>query len=385
MKTITVLTATRAEYGLLSGLIKKLNDSPKYDVKVAVTGTHLSSKFGNTYDEIERDGVKVDARIPILEDGDKPVDTTKTMANAMIGFGEYFSNSKSDALIVLGDRYETIAVCLAAMNERIPIFHIHGGETTEGAIDEAIRHAITKLSYLHFTSTEEYRKRVIQLGESPDRVFNVGALGVENILRLDLMEKKDLSDSIGFDVVDNKYAVVTFHPVTLDDNSAERQCETLLAALDKKNEIRYIITKANADSGGEAINEMLEKYASSRKNVLLVASLGVLRYLSSLKYAEFVIGNSSSGIIEAPSFGIPTINIGDRQKGRIKACSIIDCDVSYDSICDAIDKALDDEFKEVCKKVVNPYGKGDTSDCIISTIDYAFEKGINIKKKFYDL
>lgn len=385
MKTITVLTATRAEYGLLSGLIKKLNGSSKYDVRVAVTGTHLSSKFGNTCEEIEKDGIKVDVRIPILEDGDKPVDTTKTMANAMVGFGEYFSNGKTDALIVLGDRYETIAVCLVAMNERIPIIHIHGGETTEGAIDEAIRHAITKLSYLHFTSTEEYRKRVIQLGESPDRVFNVGALGVENILKLNLLGKKELANSIGFDIISNKYSVVTFHPVTLENNSAERQCEALLEALDKRNEISYIITKANADSGGETVNEMLEKYASSRKNVLLVASLGVLRYLSSLKYAEFVIGNSSSGIIEAPSFGIPTVNIGDRQKGRIKASSVIDCDASCDSICSAIDKALDNEFRDKCKRVVNPYGKGNTSDCIISAIDDMFDKGINIKKKFYDL
>lgn len=385
MKTITVLTTTRAEYGLLSGLIKKLKSTNEYIVKVAVTGTHLSEKHGGTFREIEDDGIGIDVKIQALQDSDTSSDITKSMAKVMIGFADYFSKNCSDALIVLGDRYETLAVCLAAMNERIPIIHIHGGETTEGAIDEAIRHAISKLSYLHFTSTEEYRKRVVQLGESPDRVFNVGALGVENILKLNLMEKNELANSIGFDIIGNKYAVVTFHPVTLENNSAEKQCEALLKALDKRNEISYIITKANADSGGNVINEMLEKYASSRKNVLLVASLGVLRYLSSLKYAEFVIGNSSSGIIEAPSFGIPTINIGDRQKGRIKACSIIDCDVSYDSICDAIDKALDDEFKEVCKKVVNPYGKGDTSDCIISTIDYAFEKGINIKKKFYDL
>lgn len=383
MKSIAILTATRAEYGLLSPIIKALIQTGEYDIRVLVTGAHLSEKYGMTYKEIELDGIHIDAKIPILSEGDAPVDISRTMGNAMIGFGEYFSKgaNRPDALMVLGDRYETLAVCCTAMNERIPIIHLYGGETTEGAIDEAIRHAITKLSYLHLTSTDEYRRRVIQLGESPDRVYTVGAIGVENALKVELLNREELAQSIDFDLGE-KFAMVTFHPVTLENASAKKQCEELLAALDKCENLRFVITKANADTNGQIINEMLETYAKNRENVCLVDSLGVKRYLSALNEAVMVIGNSSSGLIEAPSFHIATVNIGDRQKGRLKAKSVIDCEPLCDDILNAIKKAGNMD----CGEVINPYGDGNTTNKIINMINQKIVKQkIEIKKEFYDL
>lgn len=383
MKSIAVLTATRAEYGLLSPIIKELVAINKYDVRVVVTGTHLSEKFGNTVNEIEIDGIEIDERIPILTDGDKPSDISKTMANALTGFSDYFERKRPDALLVLGDRYETLAVCCAAMNERIPIIHLYGGEKTEGAIDEAIRHSITKLSYLHLTSTDEYKKRVIQLGESPNRVFCVGAIGIENALNKKLMSREELSSSIGFDLTDD-FAVVTFHPVTLEGSSSKEQCEELFKALDN-NKLRYIITKANADADGQIINEMIDEYGKSRNNVFVINSLGMVRYLSALNEAVMVIGNSSSGLVEAPSFHIPTVNIGDRQKGRLRADSIIDCEPTFDSIDRAIKLAESDGFIKKCQNVSNPYGDGETSKKVVSAINNMFDEGIELKKKFYDV
>lgn len=384
MKTITVLTATRAEYGLLNPVIHALKACGEFDVRIVVTGAHLSPEFGLTYKEIERDGIEIDRKIEILLSSDTPASISKSMGMAMIGFADYFAERRPDALVVLGDRYETLAVCCAAMNERIPIIHLYGGETTEGAVDEAIRHAITKLSYLHLTSTEEYRRRVIQLGEHPERVLTVGAIGIENSLKKPLITKEELEESLNFKL-DKPYAVVTFHPVTLEGSSAKEQYEEVLKAFDKNSDMKYIITKANADSDGRIINKMTDEYTESHDNVIAFESLGAVRYLSALKYAAMAIGNSSSGLIEVPSFKIPTINIGDRQKGRLKAASVIDCIPKEESICAAIELAENTEFRDVCRNTINPYGDGNTSQKIVDAIQKMFQDGISLKKKFYNI
>lgn len=385
MKKISILTATRAEYGLLKPLIIALKDTKLFDVRVVVTGMHLSPEFGLTYKEIESDGIEIDDKIEMLLSADTPSAISKSMGLAMISFADYFERLKPDMLIVLGDRYETLAISTVAMNQRIPIAHIHGGESTEGLIDEAIRHAITKLSYLHFTSTNEYRNRVIQLGESPDRVFCVGALGVENIMKESLMNISELEDSIGFKL-DKPYSVVTFHPVTLEDSSAKRQITELIKACELFENMKFIFTKANSDAEGRIINLEIDNFVMNNENALAVTSLGMKRYLSALKYAEFVIGNSSSGIVEVPSFKIPTINIGDRQKGRIQASSVINCNAEFKAIVSAIEKAKTEEFIEIAKNTVNPYEKKDTAINITSIIiKYLSTNNIDIKKKFYDL
>ena len=288
-------------------------------------------------------------------------------------------------MLVLGDRYETLGVCIAAMNERIPIIHLYGGETTEGAIDEAIRHSITKMSYWHFTSTEQYRKRVIQLGENPKRVYNVGSLGVENVLNQILLSKQALESELKLQL-NMPYAVVTYHPVTLEDKNICETVKMFLDALDQNKDMLYIITKANADAGGRQINLMMEEYAAHRDNIQVFDSLGMIKYLSVVKYSEMVIGNSSSGLVEVPSFRIPTVNIGDRQKGRIRAESVIDCDEDTESIVRAIKKARTPEFRKQCSQVKNPYEGVRTSDTIVEIIkEKLFDKKVEIKKKFYDI
>lgn len=382
MNTITVLTATRAEYGLLKPVILGLRG--KYDVKVVATGAHLSPEFGETYREIEKDGIVIDKKIPILLSSDSPVAISKSMALAVSGFADYFDSNQTDALLVLGDRYETLAVCIAAMNERIPIIHLYGGDTTEGAIDEAIRHSITKLSYLHLVCTEEAKKRVLQMGENPNRVYVVGSLGVENALKQKMLSKAELEKSIGM-VLGDKYSVVTFHPVTLENSSAEEQCRELIDALEEFQNTSFIITKANADADGRIINILMGDFARRRSNVKLFDSLGSERYLSAIKYADMVIGNSSSGLSEVPSFGVPTVNIGDRQRGRLKPRSVIDCEPTKESIIQAIRKASSKEFRDLCIKCKNPYGDGKTTPKIVTAIDEMFTKGIDIKKKFYNI
>ena len=384
-KKIAVLTATRAEYGLLKPIIKKLDRSVYFQVELAVTGMHLSSEFGSTYQEIEQDGLHIDNKIEILLSSDTPIAMSKAMGLALISFSEYFDRSKPDAVMVLGDRYETLAVCCAAMNARIPIFHIHGGEATEGLIDEAIRHAITKMSFFHFTSTEEYRRRVIQMGEQPDRVFNVGSLGVENVLHETLMSKDELEKSLGYPL-SKPYTVVTFHPVTLEANTAEQQMQELLQAIDKHPEYLYVCTKANADAGGRTINRMWDEFAACRENVAVYESLGMRRYLSAVKYSTMVIGNSSSGIMEVPAFGIPTINIGDRQKGRVQSDSVINCQPDRMDISESIETAQSTEFRKIAKNTDNPYGKGNTSNAILSILEERFaNKSLDLKKEFFDL
>ena len=385
MKRIVILTATRAEYGLLKPIMTKLLGDPYYDTRIAVTGTHLSPEFGMTVTEIESDNLPIDKKIEIILGSDTPVALSKSMGLAMISFSEYFEECRPDAIMVLGDRYETLAVCCAAMNARIPIFHLYGGETTEGAIDEAIRHSLTKISCLHFTSTEAYRKRVIQMGESPDRVFNVGAMGVENALNTQCMSVPELEESIGFEL-GGKYVVGTFHPVTLERATAGKQTEELLAALDQHKGLRYLFTGANSDTDGRSINRMLKDYAQSHENFCLVDSLGMRRYLSALKNSMFVIGNSSSGLVEAPSFKIPTINIGDRQRGRIAGETVIHCNPERHAIGQVIQKAMDATFREAVRGAENPYGDGHTSEKILEIItDFFVNDRIDIKKKFYDI
>lgn len=384
MKKICVLTATRAEYGLLKPIIKKLKKVPEFDVRVAVTGAHLSPEFGLTYQEIEQDGIKIDEKIEILLSADTPGAISKSMGLAMIGFADYFKRVEPDMLVVLGDRYETLAVCCSAMNQRIPIAHLYGGETTEGAVDECIRHAITKLSYLHFTSTEIYRNRVIQLGEEPSRVFTVGAIGIENIKNEKLLTKNELERELDFKL-DKPYGLITFHPVTLESDNAAKQFRGLLDACEKFENMNFIFTKANADEEGRIINNLIDEYVKIHENAAGFDSLGLTRYLSAMKYCNMVIGNSSSGLIEAPSFGVPTVNIGDRQKSRLQSDSVINCPSISKKIVEAITVALTDEYVQKAKKTVNPYGDGYTSDKIIKRIEETLLiSKIDLKKKFYD-
>ena len=383
MSSIAVLTATRAEYGLLRPVIQALN-SKNIEVRLLVTGMHLSPAFGMTVSEINNDGFIPDVEIPILLDSDSPVGISKTMALALGGFADYFSRRRPDALLVLGDRYETLAVCCAALNEQIPIFHMYGGETTEGAIDEAVRHSITKMAYLHFTSTEAYRRRVIQLGEDPNRVFNVGAIGIENALNLSLLTHEELEESLGIEIP-IPYAVMTYHPVTLDNSDPTNKLREVLKVRVAHPEITLIGTKANADAGGRAINEMLEEFAQYNNSFMLFESLGSLRYLSALSNAAFVLGNSSSGLLEAPAFYIPTINIGDRQRGRVLPESIINCEENAEAINKAIEQAMDSEFRNRLHGMQNPYGQGDSSRQIVNVVVDALKHPIDLKKKFYDV
>ena len=376
---ITVITTTRAEYGILRPLLIKLNDDSDITLQLLVTGTHLSEKYGNTQTEIEKDGIPIYQRLPILVDGNKAVDISKIMANALVAFAEYFQKEIPDCVIVLGDRTEMLGICAAAMDAGIPIVHLHGGELTEGAVDDCVRHAITKMSFLHFTSTETYRKRVIQMGESPDRVFNVGALGVENILNVPLLSRKMTLDDVGIPS-DQEIVSVTFHPVTMETGREKYQVEQLVEAMRERNQYFYLITKANADAGGDLVNTMLEDYARHNSGAKLAASLGMRKYLSVVKYSKFVLGNSSSGIIEAPSLGTPTVNIGDRQKGRLMADTIINCEPEKDHILQAMD-----EVANMKHKTSFIYGDGNTSDKIVSTLKEWFSNKIIPRKKFYDI
>lgn len=385
MKKVCVVTGTRAEYGLLKPLIEKINNDEDLELQLIATGMHLSPEFGMTYNNIIEDGYIVNEKIEILLSSDSSVGVAKSMGLATISFSEAFERLKPDMIVVLGDRFEIFAVCSAAVVAKIPIAHLHGGETTEGAFDEAFRHSITKMSYLHFTSTDEYKKRVIQLGENPERVFNVGAIGVENIIKMKLMSKEELEESIGFELGDS-YSLVTFHPVTLEDSTSENQIKELLEALDTIEDMKFIITKANSDSDGRLINKVIDEFCINNKDKYIsFYSMGYQRYLSAMKYCDMVIGNSSSGIIEAPSFKKPTINIGDRQKGRTQAKSIINCRPIKDEIIDSIKFAKSNEFKEVLSSVINPYENGETSNKIMIEIKNILNKSIDIKKAFYNI
>lgn len=380
-RKICVATATRAEYGLLRPLLLRLMACEEWELQLTVTGTHLAEEFGNTYREIEEDGIPIFRKIPILEQGDDAYAVSAMMANALCGFGRYFREEKPDLLVILGDRTEMLAIASAAMNARIPIAHLHGGELTQGAVDDCVRHAITKMSYLHFPSAEEYRRRIIQMGEEPRRVFQVGALGVENIMKEHTFSLSELED-LGVVPRGREYAVVTFHPVTLEGAEGEGQIWELLEAMCKKTELFFLITKANADAGGRRINEILASETKKYENMKLVDSLGMKRYLSAVKYARFVLGNSSSGIIEAPALGVPTVNIGDRQKGRLQAESIINCLPEREAIGNAMEQALQMDRT----KVRSPYGNGTTSEQITAVLkNYLNGEAIQLKKSFYDI
>lgn len=385
MKQICIVTGTRAEYGLLKPFINKVYCSEDIELQLVVTGMHLSTEFGLTYQEIEQDGYPITAKIEMLLGSDTQAGIMKSMGVELIGFADFFVVHKPDIVVLLGDRYETLIAAIATMTARIPIAHIHGGELTEGAIDEAIRHSITKMSQLHFTSTDIYRKRVIQLGEQPNSVFNVGALGVENVKMLKLLTKSELEETLHFDF-DRPVLITTYHPVTLEACTAKKQFADILCVLDHHPDIAVIFTKANADPGGRVINKMIDNYVVENKDrCASFTSLGQIRYLSSLKYCVGVLGNSSSGIIEAPSFGIPTINIGERQKGRVCSESVITCSNDAKEIDTALCKGLSSEFRKKTQEISNPYEGINTSDQILMTIKNALQTGINLKKNFYDL
>ena len=383
MRKICVVTGTRAEYGLLYWLLKEIEADDDLRLQIVATGMHLSPEFGLTYKEIEKD-FKIDKKIDMLLSSDTAIGISKSMGLAQISFSEAYDSLKPDIVVVLGDRYEIFSAASAAMVARIPMAHIHGGETTEGAFDEAIRHSITKMSHLHFTATDEYRNRVIQLGEHPCRVFNVGGMGIENIKRLKLLNKEEFEESIKFKL-NKKNILVTFHPVTLENNTAEEQFQELLNAIDKLEDTNIIFTKANSDTDGRVINSMIDEYVSKNKDKsIYFTSLGQLRYLSALQHVNAVVGNSSSGLAEAPSFKIATINIGDRQKGRVKASSVVDCEPNRKSILKAFGRIYSDKFQQNLKNTINPYGNELASKKIVEIIKKTDLTSI-LKKSFYDL
>lgn len=381
-KKIAVFTGTRAEYGLLFWLLKDIQSDCELDLQLLVSGMHLSPEFGETYQQIERDGFKIDEKIEILLSSDSAVGTAKSMGLGVLGFADALARLQPNVLVILGDRFEALAAAQTAMILRIPILHLHGGEITEGAYDDAIRHAITKLSYLHGTSTEEYRQRVIQLGEAPDRVRNVGAIGLDHLKRADFMEVEGLAKSLNFPL-SQPFFLVTYHPVTLGEELPEVSFQALLDALDEFPDHQVILTYPNADDGGRRIIPILEQYARERPlRILAIPSLGQVRYLSAVKHATAVIGNSSSGIIEVPAFDVPTVNIGVRQKGRLAAKSVLHCAPNQQAISAAIGAAVSRNYKQADEVVYNPYGQGDVSKQVIDMLkSLQFEPS----KAFYDL
>lgn len=383
MKKVCIVTGTRAEYGLLYWLMKEIESDSELELQLIVTGMHLSPEFGLTYKEIEKEFI-INKKIEMLLSSDTAIGLSKSMGLAQISFAESFEELKPDMIILLGDRYEIFSAASAAMIANIAIAHLHGGETTEGAFDESIRHSITKMSHFHFTAAEEYKNRVIQLGEHPSRVFNVGGMGIENIKRLKLLSLEEFEESIDFKL-NKKNILVTFHPVTLENSTAKEQFQELLDAIDKLEDTNIIFTKANSDTDGRIINEMIDTYVSNN-NVKSIGftSLGQLRYLSALQYVDAMVGNSSSGLIEAPSFKIATVNIGDRQKGRLKASNVIDCESLKSDIRKAFEKVYSQGFKDSLKNIKNPYGDGCASEKIIQEIKKV-ELNHILKKSFYDL
>ncbi|MBL7754688.1 MAG: UDP-N-acetylglucosamine 2-epimerase (hydrolyzing) [Chitinophagaceae bacterium] len=384
MKTICVVTGTRAEYGLLYHTMKAIQEHPDLKLQICVCGMHLSPEFGLTWQQIEQDGFVIDARVDMLLSADTAVAITKSTGLGLIGFADAFEFLKPDMILILGDRFEMLAASTAAMIANIPIAHCHGGEATEGLIDEAIRHAITKMAHLHFTSTETYRKRVIQLGEQPERVFNVGALGIENINKLELLNREDLERSLGIQLKSKNY-LVTFHPVTLEKQSASAQFDQLLQAMESYSDAFVVFTLPNADTDGRTLIEQIQTFVQKHPDrSAAFTSLGQLRYLSLIPQVDAVIGNSSSGLIEVPAFGIPTINIGDRQRGRMAGDSVIHCEAEKESILRAIEQSETAAFRQQAAQSENPYGKANASGNIVSVLR-SIDLNKLLKKHFYDL
>lgn len=381
-KKICVVTGSRADYGLLRWLMAGIRDDPGMALQLIATGMHLSPEFGLTYREIEWDGFVIDRKVEMLLSSDTPSGVAKSIGLGVLLCSDALRDLAPDMLLLLGDRFEIFAAAIAATAARIPIAHLHGGETTEGAIDEAFRHAITKMSHLHFVAAEAYRRRVIQLGEAPQRVFTVGALGLDGILKQDLLDRDELESELGFDF-GRRSLMVTFHPVTLEAGTAARQVGELLAALDALPDTRLIFTLPNADTDGRGVIDAITRFAEARPNASVFASLGQRLYLSCLRQVDGVVGNSSSGLIEAPSLRIGTVNIGDRQRGRIRAESVIDCAPERGSITEALHRLFSTAFQDSLKKVVNPYGDGGASDRVLQVIGGFQLEGI-VKKTFFD-
>ncbi|OUP09317.1 UDP-N-acetylglucosamine 2-epimerase (hydrolyzing) [Mediterranea sp. An20] len=384
MRKICVVTGTRAEYGLLSRLMRLIADSSDCILQVVATNMHLLPEYGNTYQEIEGDGFYIDVKVPMHKDADNAYGVIHSMSEEMNGMSEAFRKLSPDLVVILGDRYEMLVVAIVAMLQRIPIAHLYGGEISEGAVDDSIRHCITKMSHLHFTSTEENRKRVIQLGEEPNRVFYVGAIGVENMKDIPLLCKVDLEKSLGFSVDDNTI-MVTYHPVTLGERNVREEINDFLKAIDFFPQLRVLFTMPNSDQGGDSIKSAIESYCILHADrAKCFTSLGVRRYLSTMQYIAAVVGNSSSGLVEVPSSHIPTLNIGDRQKGRTRGKSVYDCASDTTSIIEGLKIVLSNEFREEARRAVNPYEKGNTAKNIFQVIStYPLE---NLKqKKFYDI
>ena len=383
-RRVCVITGSRAEYGLLYWIMKKIQDDKDLELQLVVTGMHLSPEFGLTYKEIERDGFSILRRVETLLSSDSAVGTAKSVGLGTISFSEVYDFLQPDIVLMLGDRFELFAAATAALIHALPIAHIHGGEVTQGAFDEAIRHAITKMSHLHFTSTETYKNRVIQLGEDPSRVFNVGAPGLDYIQNCKLFNRKELENKFGLSLAPRS-VVVTWHPVTLEPGMACTQCNALLSALDEYLEVKMIFTKANADAEGRVINELIREYVGDNpEKAVLYTSMGQRLYLSTLKAVDGVVGNSSSGIIEAPSFNTGTVNIGDRQYGRVRASSVIDCEPTKLSIKKALDKLFHPDFREQLTSLKNPHGSGGVSDKIVEKLrSYPLDNVI--KKEFFDI
>jgi len=384
LRKICVVTGTRAEYGLLYWLMKEIQSTEGLELQIIATGMHLSPEFGLTYQQIESDGFVIDKKVEMLLSSDTEVGITKSMGIGMVGFADALSDLIPDLLVMLGDRYEIFVAASAATVARIPIAHISGGETTEGVIDEAFRHSITKMSHLHFSATEEYRNRVIQLGEQPDCVYNVGGTGIDNIVRLQLLDRNEFQKAIDFEL-DEKNILVTFHPVTLENATAEDQFQSLLDVLDEEEDIRIIFTKANADTNSRIINVMIDRFVSENPDrSACFISMGQLKYLSALQFMDGVVGNSSSGLLEAPSFKIGTINIGDRQRGRIRADSVIDCQADHSSIRIATRELFLEGFRDKARSVINPYGVGGSAEKIIAVLKEVSLEDI-LKKSFHDI
>ena len=381
-RKICVVTGTRAEYGLLYWLMKEINIDNALALQVVVTGMHLSEEFGNTYQQIEKDGFTIDKKVDISLTSDTELAISKSIGLGVFGFADVFNKLQPDLIVVLGDRFEIFSAVSAALIAKIPVAHLHGGEATEGLIDEPIRHSITKMSHLHFAATDEYRNRIIQLGEQPDRVFNVGGLGIDNINKLKLLSKADFENAINFELGE-KNILITFHPVTLEKSTSGMQFQALLDSISELRNTKIIFTKANADTDGRVINTMIDDYVGKHDNTIAFTSMGQLNYLSALQFMDAVVGNSSSGLMEAPSFKIGTIDIGDRQKKRIKANSIIACSPNKESIDSALVKLYSREFQDIANNVDNPYGDGGASKEIVRIIKDTSLDNI-VKKSFYD-
>ncbi|MFT7388538.1 MAG: GDP/UDP-N,N'-diacetylbacillosamine 2-epimerase (hydrolyzing) [Candidatus Endobugula sp.] len=381
-RKICVITGTRAEYGLLRWVMEGIKGDNDLSLQIIVTGMHLSAEFGLTYREIEEDGFQIDRKVEMLVSSDTTVGIAKSIGLGVIGFADALNELKPDLIVVLGDRFEIFAAVSAALVACIPVAHLHGGETTEGAFDESLRHSITKMSHLHFVAAKEYRQRVIQLGEQPENVFLVGGLGIDTIERIKLLTRAELESSLNFKL-HSKSLLITFHPVTLENSSTEKQTKGLLAALSELNDTQLIFTMPNADTGGRIIIKLIEEFVSQYQNACAYTSLGQLRYLSCVLHVDGVVGNSSSGLLEVPSFKKGTINIGNRQRGRLQAESVINCEPSRQSILVAIDRLYSEDFQSSLNQVNNPYGEGGASQKTINIIKSVDLDNI-VKKVFYD-